>query len=44
MELRAALPALLRRLPGLRLAVPSAALEFRTLSLVHGVRALPVTW
>lgn len=44
MELRSALPALLRRLPGLRLAVPAADVEFRTLSLVHGVRSLPVTW
>ena len=44
MELRSALPALLRRLPGLRLAVPAQEVEFRTLSLVHGVRSLPVTW
>ena len=44
MELRSALPALLRRLPGLRLAVPAEEVEFRTLSLVHGVRSLPVTW
>jgi cytochrome P450 len=44
MELRTALPELLRRLPGLRLAVPAEEVEFRTLSLVHGVRSLPVTW
>ena len=44
MELRAALPALLRRLPGLALAVPAQEVEFRMLSLIHGVRALPVTW
>lgn len=44
MELRAALPTLLRRLPGLRLAVPAEQLEFRALSLIHGLRSLPVTW
>lgn len=44
MELRTALPALLHRLPGMRLAIPAADVEFRTLSLVHGVRSLPVTW
>jgi cytochrome P450 len=44
MELRTALPELLRRLPGLRLAVPAQEVEFRTISLVHGVRSLPVTW
>ena len=44
MELRVALTALLRRLPGLRLAEPRDALEFRMFSLVHGLRALPVTW
>jgi cytochrome P450 len=44
MELRTALPALLSRLPGLRLAVPAGEVEFRTISLVHGIRALPVAW
>jgi cytochrome P450 len=44
MELRVALPALLRRLPGLRLAVPAEELEFRMFSLVHGLRGLPLTW
>jgi cytochrome P450 len=44
MELRTALPELLRRLPGLRLAVPAQEVEFRTISLVHGVRSLPVAW
>ena len=43
-ELRAAIPALLRRLPDLRLAVPEEEVEFRTLSLIHGLRALPVAW
>ena len=44
MELRVALPVLLRRLPRLQLAVPAEEIEFRMLSLIHGVRALPVTW
>lgn len=44
MELRAALPTLLRRLPGLRLAVPAEQVEFRALSLIHGLRSLPATW
>ncbi|WP_372662879.1 cytochrome P450 [Amycolatopsis kentuckyensis] len=43
-ELKAALPALLRRFPDLRLAVPFERIEFRTLSPVHGVTSLPVTW
>jgi cytochrome P450 len=43
-ELKAALPALLRRFPALRLAVPFEELEFRALSPIHGVTSLPVTW
>jgi cytochrome P450 len=42
MELRAAYPALLRRFPQMRLAVPPDKLEFRDLSLVFGVEHLPV--
>jgi cytochrome P450 len=42
MELRAAYPALFRRFPQLRLAVPSDQLEFRDTSIVYGVEALPV--
>lgn len=42
MELRIALPALVRRFPVLRLAVPPEELPFRTLSLVYGIDALPV--
>ncbi|MFI7384396.1 cytochrome P450 [Streptomyces sp. NPDC049813] len=42
MELRAAFPQLARAFPGLRLAVPAAELEFRKLSIVYGVDALPV--
>ncbi|MGI9002112.1 MAG: cytochrome P450 [Pseudonocardia sp.] len=44
MELRTALPTLRRRFPGLRLADAPDELEFRTISLVHGVRSLPVAW
>lgn len=45
MELRIALPALLRRFPGLRLADdPGTAVEFRDASLVYGVTSLPVAW
>jgi len=44
MELRAAYPALVRRFPSLRLAVPLDEIEFRELSVVYGVQTLPVTW
>ncbi|MEU7040594.1 cytochrome P450 [Streptomyces varsoviensis] len=42
MELRAAYPALLRRFPELRLAVPETELAFRKYSAVFGVDSLPV--
>ena len=42
MELRTALPALARRFPDLVLARPRADLDFRRLSIVHGVDSLPV--
>ncbi|HET8716807.1 MAG TPA: cytochrome P450 [Nocardioidaceae bacterium] len=42
MELRTAFPALARRFPDLRLAVPTSQLEVRQRSLVFGVDALPV--
>ncbi len=42
MELRAAYPALVRRFPKLRLAVPVEELEFRKTSIVYGVEKLPV--
>jgi cytochrome P450 len=42
MELRAAYPALVRRFPQMRLAVPVDELEFRKLSIVYGVERLPV--
>ncbi len=35
---------LLRRLPGLRLAVPACQVHVRTTSTIYGVRSLPVTW
>ncbi|MEU5998173.1 cytochrome P450 [Streptomyces sp. NPDC047197] len=44
MELRIAYPALLRRFPGLRLAVPEHEVPFRVHALAHGVDRLPVTW
>ncbi|MFD6070369.1 cytochrome P450 [Amycolatopsis lurida] len=44
MELRIALPALLRRFPDLALADPEEPLDFRVFSLVYGVRTLRVTW
>ena len=44
MELRAAYPALLRRFPDLRLTAGLDELSFPELSLVYGVRELPVTW
>lgn len=44
LEMRIVFPALLRRFPGLRLAVPAELVEFRHLSVIHGVTSLPVTW
>jgi len=44
MELRAAFPALARRFPTLRLAVPTADLAFRNSSIVYSVQTLPVAW
>lgn len=43
-ELEIALPALLRRLPGLRLAVPLEEIRFRNDMSIYGVHALPVAW
>ena len=42
MELRTAYPALVRRFPDLRLAIPDADLPYRHTSIVYGVDALPV--
>ncbi|GAA0355911.1 cytochrome P450 [Streptomyces sp. WI04-05B] len=44
MKMRIALPALLRRFPGLALADPTAEIEFRGSSLVFGLDKLRVTW
>ena len=42
MELLTAIPQLVRRFPDMRLAVPVEELEFRDLSIVYGMDALPV--
>ncbi|MET9956085.1 cytochrome P450 [Streptomyces sp. NPDC006339] len=43
-ELTVALPALLRRFPTLRLAVPPEEVPLRTDMNIYGVHRLPVTW
>ncbi|MFF8831899.1 cytochrome P450 [Streptomyces sp. NPDC015131] len=43
-ELRVALPALFRRFPTLRLAVPPEDVPLRAPIGIHGVTRLPVTW
>ncbi len=43
-ELRVALPALLRRFPGLAPADPDAPADFRSFAVVYALRSLPVTW
>ncbi|MGK5642527.1 cytochrome P450 [Streptomyces sp. URMC 126] len=43
-ELQVALETLLRRLPGLRLAVPFSELDFHYDTQAYGVRSLPVRW
>ncbi|MFJ4918397.1 cytochrome P450 [Streptomyces sp. NPDC088725] len=43
-ELQLAYPALLRRFPNLRTAVPDEELRFKDDMLVYGVHGLPVTW
>ncbi|MGW4644340.1 cytochrome P450 [Sphaerisporangium sp. NPDC004334] len=44
MEMRIAYPALLRRFPGLRAAVPIEEIAFRAFSVIYGVESLPVEW
>ena len=44
MELRIALPALLRRFPGLALAEPFEDVRFRSLHFIYGLRSLTVRW
>ncbi|WP_435975343.1 cytochrome P450 [Streptomyces sp. Qhu_M48] len=43
-QMTVALPALLRRFPTLRLAVPAEEIPLRTRMNVYGVHRLPVTW
>lgn len=43
-ELQVVYPALLRRVPGLKLAVPFMELQFKHDSLAYGIESLPVTW
>ncbi|WP_371648663.1 MULTISPECIES: cytochrome P450 [unclassified Streptomyces] len=42
MELRAAYPALVRRFPGMRLAIDPEHIPYRKLSIVYGAESLPV--
>lgn len=42
MELKTAFPALARRFPEMRLAVPTEDLDYRALSVVYGVESVPV--
>jgi cytochrome P450 len=44
LEMHVAYPALLRRFPNLRLAVPFEDVPFRVSNVTYGVFALPVTW
>ncbi|WP_199191685.1 cytochrome P450 [Amycolatopsis sp. CA-126428] len=44
LELRVLLSTLVRRLPGLRLAIAADAIEWRRDGLLRGVSSLPVTW
>ena len=44
MEMRIAFPALLRRFPGLKLAVPFEEVGFRAFHFIYGLQSLPVTW
>jgi hypothetical protein len=43
-EMRAGFEGLLRRFPGLELAVPAADVKLRTDMNIYGVHELPVTW
>ncbi len=44
MEMQVMLESLLERLPNMRLAVPFDELEFKSDSLMYGLKALPVAW
>lgn len=43
-EMAVAFPALFRRFPSLAPGIPFDEIEFRSATIVHGLRALPVTW
>ncbi|MFC4585283.1 cytochrome P450 [Sphaerisporangium corydalis] len=43
-EMRIGYPALLRRFPGLRLAIPPQEVEMRSNMAIYGVHRLPVAW
>jgi cytochrome P450 len=43
-EMAVAFPALFRRFPTLALGTPYEEIEFRSATVVHGLRALPVAW
>ncbi|MEV7776903.1 cytochrome P450 [Kitasatospora sp. NPDC088351] len=44
LELQVAIETVLRRLPGLRLAVPEDELRWKADAMVNGLQALPVAW
>jgi hypothetical protein len=44
MELQVVYGTLYRRMPGLRLTVPVAAIPFKHDAAIYGVYELPVTW
>ncbi|WP_372460668.1 cytochrome P450 [Actinomycetospora endophytica] len=44
LEMRLALPALLRRFPSLRPAVPDDEVRFASHRAIHGLVELPVSW
>lgn len=44
LELKIAFSALLRRFPGIRLAVPREELTYRGYNMVHGALSIPVVW
>ncbi|MFI7142943.1 cytochrome P450 [Streptomyces massasporeus] len=44
LEMRVAYPELLRRFPGLRVAIPSSEVRFRPSSVFYGLQDLPVSW
>jgi hypothetical protein len=43
-EMQIALSTLIRRLPGLQLAVPADELRFQNKQEIYGIEELPITW